>query len=583
LKASRAAPETTLRKRLAIVRKSIFLKCVAAAVVLGESAVWIYFLWDAVRWVAVVLAVVVVLGVCIAGLYLLLGVIRKRTWAAVAAVVVAAVALGGPAVGIYFLPGALRWAFVVVLLGVCAVGIYLLWCVIRRPSFLPWAAVVVALCVCGVGVYLLWGVWNGSPVAAAFTRVGGATRVETSLEASRFWLTPPHCVVETQATDAATMFAAAQYAVKYDAPLLFISGNAERKQLIKARMDAWKTASGDKKPPVIVTFPTSGGMSVSCPPKADPANINGVSTLKVPNQPLRLRHVKPRDTLAHVVVFAAAIEPGNPSDVAVGLALAAHMAKANHETVSLVVIPHYLESDQELENTLESQHELVTGGVVLGETPTVPEDTRVLLRQLLTSTDRQGVAAQLQANLGSVASLIAALLALGGLAAAAGIAGPKIIEQQKRAERERPRRECEKRKRIEVRKQRRKKNLDQIKASIKKIVSEVGVPVKKSGWLTALGSNNREVIIWLRSGRQVTGTIEGQFPPKARNATVLRIKKTPLASKGAGATPDASSRRTDGAYVLVSIQDIELIHFNDLESETGGKAPVVERQAPSER
>ena len=570
---------TTLRRWLAVDRKSFFLKRVAVAVVLGEFAVWIYFARGALRWVAVALAVVVVLGGCVR-VYLLGGVIRKpskRTWAAVAAVVGVAVALGGPVAGIYFLRGALRWAFVVVLLAVCAVGIYLLWGVIRRPGFLPWAAVVVALCVCAVGVYLLWGVWDGEPVAAAFTRVGGATRVETSLEASRFWLTPPRFVVETQATDAATMFAAAWYAVEHDAPLLFTSGNAERNQLVEARIHAWLMVANenkDKKPLGIVTFTApnkkSDGKTSGCPPGADPANINGVSTLKVPNQSVQLPYVKPRDKLANVVVFAAAIEPGNPSDVAVGLALAAHMAEANDEKVSLVVIPHYLESDEELEKTLQGQHELVTGGVVLGETPTVPEDTRVLLRQLLTSTDRQGVAAQVQANLGSVGSLIAALLALGGLAAAAGLAGPVIIEQLERAEKNRPRREREKREReaekhIErgIRKRQRKKKWDQRKSSIRKFFS--GGPMRESDWITALGSNNHEVIIWLRSGQQVTGTIEGQFPPKTRDATVLRIKKASLASNSnsAASARDVSSPRRVGEYVLVSVKEIEMIHFNE--------------------
>jgi hypothetical protein len=556
----------TLRRCLAVVRKSIFRTCVVVALVLGESAVGIYFLRGALWWVLVVFAAVVVLGVCAAGIYLLLGVIHmpsRRTREAVAAVVL----LGVLAVGIYFLHSALRWAAVVGLLGVCAWGIYLLWGVIRGPDFLNWSAVVVALCVCGVGVYLLWGVWDGVPVAAAFTRVGGATRVETSLEASRFWLTPPQCVVETQATDAATMFAAAQYAVKYDAPLLFTSGNSERNKLVSAKVTAWMVASGDNKPPIIVTFTTLYDISGSCLTNADPANINGVSTLKVPNQPLRLRHVTPRNTLAPVVVFAAAIEPGNPSDVAVGLALAAHMAEANHKPVSLVVIPHYLESDQELEHTLERQHELVAGGVVLGETPTVPEDTRVLLRQLLTSTDRQGVAAQLQANLGSVGSLIAALLALGGLIIAVRIAGPEVIVLIERAERERPRRQREKRERIEVREQLRNKRLAQIKDSGKKIT---GGHVKESDWLAALGgSKDRDVIIWLRSGRQVVGTIASQFPKKTSDATVLRIKKP--------SAPSGSPPRRDGEYVLVSVSEIEMIHFNEPKQEQE-KAPASEAQ-----
>jgi hypothetical protein len=537
LKASWAALVTTLRRWLAVVRKSIFLTCVAVAVVLGESAVGIYFLPGALRWAV---AVAVVLGVCAVGVYSLRGVIRKPSRPTKAAVAVV-VLLGVFAAGIYFLQGALRWATLVVLLGVFVAGIYLLWSVIRGPGFLTWAAVVVALSVCAVGVYLLWGVWDGEPVAAAFTRVGGATRVETSLEASRFWLTPPQCVVETQATDAATMFAAARYAVNYDAPLLFTSGKTEK--LVSARISAWQTVSGDNKPPVIVTFTTPYDISDSCLTKADPANINGVSTLEVPSHPLQLPHVKLRDTLAHVVVFAAAIEPGNPSDVAVGLALAAHMAEANDEKVSLVVIPHYLESDRELENTLESQHELVTGGVVLGETLTVPEDTRVLLRQLLTSTDRQGVAAQLQANLGSVGSLIAALLALGGLAAAAWLAGPELAELKRK---------------------------EQGPGGGKPPKGPEGGPVsRESDWLTALGSKDREVIILLRSGRQVTGTIESQFPANSTDATVFRVKKAPLASGGAAAAPAVSPPGPDEEYVLVSVREIEMIYFNEPKPQTG--------------
>ena len=194
----------------------------------------------------------------------------------------------------------------------------------------------------------------------------------------------------------------------------------------------------------------------------------------------------------------------------------------------------------------------------------------MLLRQLLTSTDRQGVAAQVQANLGSVGSLIAALLALGGLAAAAGLAGPVIIEQLERAEKNRPRREREKREReaekhIErgIRKRQRKKKWDQRKSSIRKFFS--GGPMRESDWITALGSNNHEVIIWLRSGQQVTGTIEGQFPPKTRDATVLRIKKASLASNSnsAASARDVSSPRRVGEYVLVSVKEIEMIHFNE--------------------
>ena len=90
---------------------------------------------------------------------------------------------------------------------------------------------------------------------------------------------------------------------------------------------------------------------------------------------------------------------------------------------------------------------------------------------------------------------------------------------------------------------------------------------RESDWISALGSKDREVILWLRSGRQVAGTIECQIPPKTRDATVLRIKKAPLASNAAVAAPGVSPPRPDGAYVLVSVMEIEMIHFNEPKSE----------------
>ena len=309
-------------------------------------------------------------------------------------------------------------------LGVYTAGILLLWRVVHEPLFLKWAAVVAALGVCAVGILLLWGVWDGTPVAAAFTRVGGATRVETALEASRFWLMPPQTVVETQTYSSQVMLGAARCAMAYDAPLLFTSPDPRRQRLVDARINNWREIETQKGPalPEVITIQTQREVK-NCLASGGPAGVAGFSTLEVSNPLIRLRHVRALQTLAPVVVFAAAIQPGHLPDVAVGLALTAHMARAESAGVSLVLVPHYLESDPELENKLQSQHELVTGGVVLGQTPTVPDDTRALLRQLLTSRDRQGVLGQVQDNLGSVGTLIAALLALAGLAAAARIRG----------------------------------------------------------------------------------------------------------------------------------------------------------------
>jgi hypothetical protein len=250
---------TTLRRWLAVVRKPIILKLSAVAVALGVIAAGIYFGWAFLKWPAVVVA----LGVSAAGIYLLWDVFRKPIkllwgvvrkpiflrWAAVA------VALGVSAPGIYFLWVFRRWAAVAVAPGVSAVGIYVLWRVFRKPIFLKWASVAVALGVSAVGLYLLWGVWDGEPIAAAFTRVGGATRVETALEASRFWLTPPQIVVETPAhASQQIMLGAAQCAVAFEAPLLFTSPDPKLQQLVNATIKDWgktETAKGLPGPELI--------------------------------------------------------------------------------------------------------------------------------------------------------------------------------------------------------------------------------------------------------------------------------------------------------------------------------------------
>jgi hypothetical protein len=277
-----------------------------------------------------------------------------------------------------------------------------------------------------------------------------------------------------------------------------------------------------------------------------------------------------------VVVFAAAIEPGDPPDVAIGLALAAHMARANEGKVSLVVVPHYLESDPALEHKLQSQHEQVTGGVVLGETPTVPEDTRVLLRQLLTSTDRQGVAAQLQANLGSVGSLITALLALAAVATVGGIAAPIVAEHRKRAEHKRH---------VEERtgtgpppptpifgqaEEYVEKIAKDIAKQAEEYLDKVRVMVmrgeKNSAWLDGLG-DKREVTVCLRSGRKVSGIIVAQFPTDTHDATAFRIQKATLTANAMDPSQAASQPGPGENDVLVSVKDIELIILNNPKSE----------------
>jgi hypothetical protein len=365
----------------------------------------------------------------------------------------------------------------------------------------------------------------------------------------------------------------------HDAPLLFTSPDPKRQQLVDATISDWQKIETPKGPliiiqnqrapwraidttlpeliaiqnlPEVITIQNEGDVA-GCLANGDSADVDGVSTLDVSNPILRfpkfrvrqtLEKVPVRQTLEPVVVFAAAIEPGDPPDVAVGLALAAHMARANQENVSLVVVPHYLESDRELEKKLQGQHELVTGGVVLGQTPTVPEEARALLRQLLTSTDQQGLLGQVQANLGSVGPLVAALLALVGFGAAARVT-PEITPQAAnlvyRIAQVTP---------------------SAIKAFPSRIESltrrgpmsdkNSRQPTPARAALLAGLSPGQNVTVWLHSQWKVTGKVVGKYDD---TKTVLLLEDAKLEQQG-------HQLELGGGSMRVPVEDIELIWVN---------------------
>jgi hypothetical protein len=410
-----------------------------------------------------------------------------------------------------------------------------------------WVGFVAALFALVVGFMLLWGIWRGRPVAAPFTRVGGATRVETALEASRFWLKPPKYVVMTRAYEnKLVMLGAARCAMANDAPLLFISPNRARRRLVQATIAAWGRAVA---PPIRVL---NSAEVTSCLKNGRRPGVDGLSLLGLPGQ-LEIRHprVPARQTLAPVVVFAAALAPGDEPDVAVGMALAAHMANQHHQ-VSLVVVPRFLEAEPSLEAELREQPELVTGGVVLGQTPTLPEDTSLLLRQLLTSTDRQGMLGQLQTNLGAVGPVVAALLAIVGLGGATRVA-PEIEPQISTL--------------MRITGKVGKAAFNTIVPALKAIqkimintsfviARAISYPVRKAhsrmnnavarAALLAALTEEQEVIVWLSSGWKITGKV-GKLE---RNSAVLRVQ---------GAKLEQHNQSAWHAEVLVPVEDIQLI------------------------
>jgi hypothetical protein len=433
------------------------------------------------------------------------------------------------------------------------------------------ASVVVAATALIAAIALLVIVSRPAPVAAAFTRVGGTSQVETAVDASRFWLTPPQLVVETPANARErVMLGAAHCAMVNDAPLLFTSTNHKRRRLVQATTyNWWGKAAKHHTRPIMDRKQVKTCLKNAA--RKPPVKVTGLSVLQVPSQQRQLSGLQltlpVQPMLASFVVFAAPIAPRHEPDVAVGLAVAEHLAKADGEQVSLVVIQRYLEADPQLEKRLRTQPALVKGGIVLGQTPTVTADTRALLRRLLTTADQQSLLNQIQATLGSAGPLIAALLALVGLGAAAALAAPTIIALGTSEIRE-----------LLAGQQSTVTTGTDVVTSIslytraqqagqrlrRYVMVKLGMllaqPTPKAAeWLDALTADELKqevtVTISLRSGWTVTGTVADPDNYKGRNVAVWRINTATLGQDG--------SPREKAHYVLVPVMDIELIRVND--------------------
>lgn len=400
-----------------------------------------------------------------------------------------------------------------------------------------------------VGLLLLWDIRQSRPVAAAFSRVGGPTRVETAVEASRFWRTPPGHVVTTKADQPREiMLGAAQCAMVLDAPLLFTSKDQDRQRLVNRTIRELRPDARPGGPPRREKFTKAvndEGAIRRCVDSGnssyDGSNADGVSTLEASNRELDLP-VRTQEKLPRVVVFAVAKTPRDPPDVAVGLALAAHLATANGQ-VSLIVVPRHLEAHPELETVLRNRRELVTGGIVLGETGILSEDTRALLRQVLTSTGRSGFLGELRSTLQSFEALIAVLLALLGAGVVAQSA-PKVVVQL-----------VEGRPIMEQAKERFPRPFKRPEPAKKGAPAEPDQPVapapvpysRDDAWTVVPSS--RQVTVWLRSGWKITGIndTDDVLP------MVLKLNEARFAREGR----DKSEHTADMVYVLA--EDIELV------------------------
>jgi hypothetical protein len=459
-----------------------------------------------------------------------------------------------------------------------------------------------AAAVLGIGAYSVWHARRSRPVpvAAAFTRVGGLNSIQTAIDAARFWPNPPQTIVEIPANASQpVMLEAARCAMANDAPLLLTSANRKQQLPVAAINNRWlRIAQADGyAPPRIL----NQGDLASC---VTVVHLKGLSFLKVPSQRFLIRLLPtvpaPRK-LARFVVFAAPITPRHLPDVAVGLALAAHLAFAHGEQVSFVVVQPYLEADPLLEQQLRDQAQPVTGGVVLGQTPTVPEDTLTLLRQLLRTPGRQNFLDQIQTTLQNFGAVIAAMLALGGGAAAAAVAEPLIIqvpelfgnqEARRRRRARRPlarlrrarrRQDWRQRARLRLARLLHKIRLPRLLHKMREIIlTRPPRPWRKSpaepDWFAALGDEQQlEVTFWLRSGWVVTGTMNKEDRASARTSRLCRLDEPELLAKPANYTQGQPGWDQPLACLLVPVEDIELIGAKDQ-----NQANAAQKRAPDQ-
>jgi hypothetical protein len=224
-----------------------------------------------------------------------------------------------------------------------------------------------------VAGFLVVTTWSSPEVAANFTRVGGATRVETAVEAGRFWLEPPRRVFMTPATARRqVMLRAAECAMMHDAPVLFTSPTRQRQRKVDALRRRWETQIAELKKPwrLVVTYVTTEYDYCTPGRATDRVRILTDNAGLVPGVP----SMTVEDDLESVVVFAASKTPRSPADVTVGVVLAAHLGTWFDRNVSLVILPRYIGADLRLDQQLRDQRDVVSRGVVVGKEGSIPED-----------------------------------------------------------------------------------------------------------------------------------------------------------------------------------------------------------------
>jgi hypothetical protein len=414
-----------------------------------------------------------------------------------------------------------------------------------------------------LGAVLLRAAVDRQPIQASLTRVGGSTRVETALEAARFWLDPPQRVVQVVAdAPPAVVRDATRCAIRHDAPLLFTppaprrqapvtSAITRRQALVNKMQDRW-SALLDPNELLVSTFRGTGG----CPRAKNSSSSDRLSTPKLDGGAssasfIERAGVRTSTTLAPEVVFATAKNLDDAPDVAVAIALAAHLA-TGERAVSIIAVPRYLHADDALERYLRKQAELIRGGVVVGQTGVFPEDTRLVLRQILVSTDRRGLLGQLKNSLSDLEAVVLAALALLVGAGAAARAIPDAVRVSDAG------------------------RWNRVVYRVSEALPFVPPPRSPGphtlatidDWAEQL-PDGRDVTVRLRSGMTVTGN--AALPDRGRsNTRVLRIESATVQS--------ADNTDVEADYVVVPVEDVEFLGGRVRSARPGSGTPALLRR-----
>ena len=287
-----------------------------------------------------------------------------------------------------------------------------------KRVFEPLLAVLIGLVLLAFVGYSVWNAWKAPAlsVAAPFTRVGGEARIDTALEVSRFWHGEKSNYVRLGvAADLADTWPTVECAFpsrddREAIPLLYGppgSGNDENAEMVSRLGGKEKDCSRSAEPP---------GGSKECEETRHWSVFEATrNDQQVPSTRIAWPDWVPKCKVLHpTVIVASSKTTTDAPDVALALILADKMADKQHP-VSVLIIPAYLEADPLLEDELRSRRAAVKGGVVIGSTLRIPEETSKKLRSVLVQRSSTLWADKLQSGLQPLQAVILGLLGLWGL------------------------------------------------------------------------------------------------------------------------------------------------------------------------